>query len=269
MTDGTLIITLSNGETKSLGNIKGEKGEPGEKGADGAKGDKGDTGRGIESIEFNANGELVVLYTDGTTQNLGVIPESPQIFKYELLSNNTYSVSAGDDSYEMDTILIPETYKGKAVTEIAENGFSGNNNWVSITIPESIVKIGSSAFSNCKATITICPTALKTIGKNAFSKSSTIIWNSNEISTWKCSVDRNSYYRRVLESGKYIYSVCGYGDYTVYRNITVKDGNMQDMYFSKGSSEDYEQVGNCSNSNYSSYYTTTVYYSTCEWVKID
>lgn len=38
LSDGTLTITLSDGSTKSLGNIKGEKGDKGEKGADGNDG---------------------------------------------------------------------------------------------------------------------------------------------------------------------------------------------------------------------------------------
>ena len=54
---------------------KGDKGDPGskgEKGNAGSKGDKGEAGRGIASMEINDNGELIVTYTDGTTENLGV-----------------------------------------------------------------------------------------------------------------------------------------------------------------------------------------------------
>ena len=41
-------------------------------GPKGDKGDKGDTGRGVLKMEL-VNGELIVYYTDGTSQNLGPI----------------------------------------------------------------------------------------------------------------------------------------------------------------------------------------------------
>ena len=52
------------------------RGEQGDTGATGEKGDKGDTGatgNGIQSVEYNASGELVITYTDGTQVNLGKI----------------------------------------------------------------------------------------------------------------------------------------------------------------------------------------------------
>ena len=277
--NGNLVATYSNNPNNpqtvaTAAQIKGEtgaqgpQGETGATGAQGPQGEKGEAGRGIESVEFNIAGELVIRYTDNSTQNLGTIPEPPQIFKYELLSNNTYSISAGDDSDKVTTITIPETYKGKAVTEIAEGGFSRNNNWTAINIPKSIVKIGKGAFATGKAVITICPTALSEIDSNAFPKDSTIVWDSNEISNWECSVERGTFYNRERVSDGYVYKLAEYGKITLYRYVTVEDGNMHGKYFSEGSNEDYENVGKCSNSNYSRYYTNTVYYRTCKWKKI-
>ena len=83
--DGNLLITLTNGTSLNLGNIKGAKGdqgvqgEKGEKGdaglggADGKDGTNGVDGIGVTSSEINALGELVITYSDGNTVNLGKV----------------------------------------------------------------------------------------------------------------------------------------------------------------------------------------------------
>ena len=104
--DGNLLITLTNGTSLNLGNIKGakgdqgiqgEKGDKGDQGIQGEKGDKGDQGVqgekgdagingadgkdgtngtdgvGVASSEINALGELVIKYSNGTTVNLGKV----------------------------------------------------------------------------------------------------------------------------------------------------------------------------------------------------
>lgn len=53
--------------------LQGEKGEKGDTGATGASGTNGKDGRGIASATINSNGELVLTYTDNTTENLGVV----------------------------------------------------------------------------------------------------------------------------------------------------------------------------------------------------
>lgn len=62
----------SKGDKGNTGN-KGDKGDQGEKGDKGDKGEQGEAGRGIASMEINDNGELIVTYTDGTSENLGVV----------------------------------------------------------------------------------------------------------------------------------------------------------------------------------------------------
>ena len=56
--DGSLVFYLSNGKTLQTKPLKGEKGD---------KGDKGDPGRGIQSLNIDDTGHLVLTYTDGTT----------------------------------------------------------------------------------------------------------------------------------------------------------------------------------------------------------
>ena len=64
------------------------------------------------------------------------------------LADGTYGVTAGNSRY-LDTIVIPATYNGKAVTTILENAFNGAVNLKSISIPNSIVSVGDHAFENC------------------------------------------------------------------------------------------------------------------------
>lgn len=67
---------------------------------------------------------------------------------FMLLANGTYGVTAGNSRY-LDTIVIPESYNGKAVTTILENAFNGAINLKNITIPNSITSVGDHAFENC------------------------------------------------------------------------------------------------------------------------
>lgn len=74
---GNLILIMSDNTTKNLGSVlgdKGDKGDKGEKGDKGDKGDKGATGVGIDELVIE-NGELIVSYTNGITENLGPIEE--------------------------------------------------------------------------------------------------------------------------------------------------------------------------------------------------
>ena len=87
--------------------------------------------------------------------------------------------------------VIPETYRNKPVTAIANNAFNENvmrdiyNNFfyggeesedkvklTSVTIPETVTKIGEYAFSDCTELKTVSlPSGLKTIGTQAFVRS--------------------------------------------------------------------------------------------------
>ena len=170
-TDGNLSILMTDNTVYNLGNVKGEKGDKGDKGD---TGEKGADGRGIADMEI-INGELVVTYTDGTTDNLGSIgsgtsTEDKEILIFTLLSDDTYSVSAGNGAKNVDSIEIPSTYNGKAVTQIADKAFMNLSNLTKITIPDSITKIGEYAFYDCTLLSNIIlPSSLQSIQKYAFS----------------------------------------------------------------------------------------------------
>ena len=121
-----------------LGSIKGEKGD---------QGPKGDTGLGIKSASINANGELIIVWTDDTQTNCGKVEmqqQNPQQLAFYPKDDNTFGVSVGN-AILLSHIEIPASYNGKAVTEIIEDGFYSLENLTSITIPNTIVVFQSRA----------------------------------------------------------------------------------------------------------------------------
>ena len=175
--DGELVVTMSDNSISNLGNIKGEKGDKGEQGQQGLQGSKGADGRGIAKTEL-VNGELVITYTDGTSDNLGSVSgtgekeyliyssvvKDGEIYAYRATLNPLYA-------NEVRTIEIPAQHNGLPVIElgfgistqyVSENG-SYSNNIVStgttygfsstsleeIIIPESVTKICTWYFWNC------------------------------------------------------------------------------------------------------------------------
>ena len=70
---GNLFITLTNGTELNLGCVKGSDGKDGAQGEKGDKGDAGEDGVGISSASVNDLGELVLVYSDDSTVNLGTI----------------------------------------------------------------------------------------------------------------------------------------------------------------------------------------------------
>jgi hypothetical protein len=78
-----------------------------------------------------------------------------------------YAVSQGNTMY-LEEIVIPSTYKGKAVTMIADNAFE-DANLTSIEIPDSVTSIGNSAFKSCSnLTSVVIPDGVTSIGSNTF-----------------------------------------------------------------------------------------------------
>ena len=88
--------------------------------------------------------------------------------EYYPLPDGTYAISAGTTKY-LEEIVIPDTYKGKAVTVILDSAFSGASNLKSITIPDSVTSIGDDAFKGCTSleSVTI-PDSVTSIGDSAF-----------------------------------------------------------------------------------------------------
>ena len=71
--NGELVFTYPDGTTQNVGVVKGADGKDGVNGTNGTNGKDGASGVGVESAAINEKGELVLTYTDGTEENLGVV----------------------------------------------------------------------------------------------------------------------------------------------------------------------------------------------------
>ncbi|MDO5670804.1 MAG: hypothetical protein Q4G50_12490 [Corynebacterium sp.] len=69
--DGSVTVEFSDGRSITI--PAGTPGLPGKDGQDGQDGEDGADGRGIDRVEVNDKGELIIFFTDGTNHNAGVI----------------------------------------------------------------------------------------------------------------------------------------------------------------------------------------------------
>lgn len=93
--------------------------------------------------------------------------QSLEIFEFERNSDG-YTIEAKDDNISGD-IVIPETFKRKPITEIAEYAFSNCKSIDTVTMPDTVVSIGKHAFKNCTRMTEIkLSSNLETIGIGVF-----------------------------------------------------------------------------------------------------
>ena len=105
-------------------------------------------------------------------------------FQYDILDDGTIEIK--DYAGSNESVNIPSTIDGKAVTSIGKSTFYYNKAVTSVTIPESITNIGQDAFYHCDniTSITV-PKNVESIGLCAF----------YSLGIEKISVDvRNKYY---------------------------------------------------------------------------
>ena len=132
----------------ACGKKQGPQGEPGKDGINGIDGKDGVT----PTIEISDDGYWVIngekTNVKATSDGGASTPENPQGLDFYLKDDGTYAVAVGNAKY-LSKVVIPSTYLGKEVTDIAYYGFNECELLSEIVIPDSITSIGSSAFGNC------------------------------------------------------------------------------------------------------------------------
>ena len=143
------------------------------------KGEKGDQGVGIKTVEFDKDGNLLITFTDGTTQTVEMpkkdgVTQTVESLQYQRISGkDEYRVIGLGNVSELD-IVIPDTYKGLPVTEIGEKAFYNINDAhlsyiKSVEIGDSVTTIGFSAFYGCSSlTSVVIPDSVTSIGDGTF-----------------------------------------------------------------------------------------------------
>ena len=125
----------------------------------GKDGADGKDGVGIDNAYIDDEGCLILVLTDKRTINCGKISTSVvenQNFQYVTLKENNavtgYAIAGIKTGTVIDSdLIIPSTYQGKPVKEIAQDAFKGCKHFTSVTIPDSVTAIGNSAFNGCNS----------------------------------------------------------------------------------------------------------------------
>jgi len=99
--------------------------------------------------------------------NSGQTPPA-QVFVFSAVTES-YTYRGDKSQKEVTSFTIPDTHEGFPVTEIGPNAFKDFKNLTSVTIPDTITIIYSSAFNGCVAlTSIIIPNSVTQIRSSAF-----------------------------------------------------------------------------------------------------
>ena len=158
------IVLLSLLVLCALTACSGKDGKDGQNGVDGADGL-------TPTIEISEDGYWIINgeKTDLKASSDKIDYENPQGLQFFMQDDGTYLVSCGDAKY-LSNIVIPATYNGGAVVGIVNDAFYAHPKLTSITIPDTVTKIGARAFSNCpNLTTVVIGDSVTNIGECAFS----------------------------------------------------------------------------------------------------
>ena len=78
-----------------------------------------------------------------------VPPVTPVTFAYTYITNSDNTITITRCTGAVGDVTIPDTINGLTVASIANGAFQYNGSLTNITIPASVISLGSSAFSDC------------------------------------------------------------------------------------------------------------------------
>lgn len=96
--------------------------------------------------------------------------ETADGFTYEITDSEVIITGCTGDKETTTSLVVPESIEGKAVTTLGGDGFEDFYALTSVTLPDSITKIGGGTFRNTDISSLDLPDSLQEIGIQAFDK---------------------------------------------------------------------------------------------------
>ena len=146
------------------------------------------------------------------------VRETENGLKYKLINNRTeYEVTSAGSA--KGDVIIPDFYRGKPVTSIAQQAFYNNRTITSVTFGKNVKTVGANAFITCKALerVYMENSAVSSIGEYAFQscKALTTVTLPNTLTavspytfSWCSALSEITLGEGVREIGEYAFSNC-------------------------------------------------------------
>ncbi|MBQ8806235.1 MAG: leucine-rich repeat domain-containing protein [Bacteroidaceae bacterium] len=119
-----------------------------------------------EEIIVHPNGLMYGTFADFQANSIHLHPETDEHLRYALYDNYVEVIECISDA---ETIVIPDTYKGKPVISIDKEAFKGNTTMKHLTIGNNVLRINNNAFEGCTALLHVTMSStVNEIGAAAF-----------------------------------------------------------------------------------------------------
>ena len=105
-------------------------------------------GCGEQVVVVNPNGLMYGTFNEFQANSKHLHPETDKHLRYALYDNYVEVIECISTA---ETIIIPDTYKGKPVISIDQSAFKDNQTMKHLVIGNNILRIHTSAFENCTA----------------------------------------------------------------------------------------------------------------------
>jgi hypothetical protein len=124
-------------------------------------------GCGEQEVVVNPNGLLYGTFNEFQLNSIHLHPETDEHLRYALYDNYVEVIECISNA---ETIVIPDTYKGKPVISIDQKAFANNSTMKHLTLGNNILRIHEYAFENCTALLHVTMSStVNEINAGAFS----------------------------------------------------------------------------------------------------